>query len=322
MNIKITSKYKKYTLIVIILLLIFAFAFYYILDMFYNLALSPQINKDNVFKSSHNAPTQKYDMTEIINNNNIFKNSSQIIKITSFDNLNLTAYKMTQKKDNNKWVIINHGYMQQPYQMGHAGLKFFEGGYNVLIPHMRGHGESEGTYIGMGFHDSKDVVSWIKYILSQNNKAQIAVYGVSMGAAAVMILSGENLPDNVKCFIEDCGYTSAWDEFAYQLKELYNLPSFPVMNGVNMLVKFRAGYDLKEASAINQIKKCSKPMLFIHGDKDRFVPFTMLKKLYTASSCPEKELFIAHNAGHAESFKMYKDIYWQKVLDFADKYIK
>lgn len=317
---KTSAKTKKYTIIVFSLLIIVTAVFYFILNMFYNIALSSKTNKDAVFESSHNAPTKNFDMTDILNDNNIFKNKSQIVKIKSFDNLTLTAYKLTHKEPNNRWVIINHGYMQKPIQIGHTGLKFFDNEYNVLLPHMRGHGDSEGSYIGMGFHDSKDIAKWVDYILSLNHRAEIVIYGVSMGAAATMITSGMNMPDNVKCFIEDCGYTSAWDEFAYQLKKIYGLPSFPIMNGVNMLAKIRAGYDLKDAAPINYIQKCTKPMLFIHGDKDSFVPFQMAEKLYAAASCPEKELFITRNAGHAESFKLYEDIYWQKVLDFADKY--
>lgn len=322
MKMKITAKTKKYSIIICSLLIAAAAGFYFILNMFYNLALSPKINKDAVFKSSHNVSTQIYDMTDIFNDNNIFKNKAEIVQISSFDNLKIYAYKLSHKEPYDKWVIINHGYMQQPYQLGHAGLKFYTNGYNVLLPHMRGHGLSEGSYIGMGLHDSKDIIKWIDYILSLNSRAEIVIYGVSMGAAATMITSGENLPENVKCFIEDCGYTSAWDEFSYQLKETYHLPSFPIMNGVNMLVKIRAGYDLKDASPLNQVQKCTKPMLFIHGDNDRFVPFKMGEKLYTAAACPEKEFFITRSAGHAESFLLYKDLYWQKVLDFADKYTK
>ena len=95
--------------------------------------------------------------------------------------------------------------MQKPYQMGHAGMKFYNQGYNVILPHMRGHGESEGAYIGMGYHDRKDIIKWVEYIISQDSLAEILIYGVSMGGAATMMVSGENLPDNVKCFIEDCG---------------------------------------------------------------------------------------------------------------------
>ena len=215
---KIHVKTKKYSLIMCLLLVTAAAAFYFILNMFYNIALSPKTDKDAVFESNHNLPTQIYDMTDIINDNNIFKNKAQMVKIKSFDNLSINAYKLSHKEPDDKWVIISHGYMQQPYQLGHAGLKFFTNGYNVLLPHMRGHGDSEGSYIGMGFHDSKDIIKWIDYILSLNSRAEIVLYGVSMGAAATMITSGETLPSNVKCFIEDCGYTSAWDEFTYQLK--------------------------------------------------------------------------------------------------------
>ena len=311
---------KKFSIIAAVVLLIICTTLYFISNMFYNLALSPDNNKDKVFESSHNAPTKKFDNTKINNDNNKFKEKAEIVSIKSFDGLNLKSYKLA-KNNTHKWVIINHGYMQKPYQMGHAGMKFYNQGYNVILPHMRGHGESEGAYIGMGYHDRKDIIKWVEYIISQDSAAEILIYGVSMGGAATMMVSGENLPDNVKCFIEDCGYTSAWDEFSYQLKKIYSLPSFPIMNSVNLLVNLRAGYDLKEASAFNQVQKCKKPMLFIHGDKDTFVPFNMAEKLYAVSSCPEKELFITRNAGHAESFKMYEDIYWQKVFEFADKYI-
>lgn len=316
------TKKFKYGIIFCAVLIVITVVFYFTLDKFYNIAIVSKINKNKVFESSHNMPTKHFNMTNIVNGNNKFKNQAQIIKIKSFDNLNLSAYKLSHEKYSNRWVVINHGYTQDPYQLGHAGIKFFADGYNVLVPHMRGHGESDGEYIGMGWHDRLDIIKWIDYILLMDNNAKIVIYGVSMGAAATMMVSGEKIPENVKCFVEDCGYTSAWDEFAYQLKAIYNLPSFPIMNGVNILVKLRTGYDLKEASALNQVKKCSKPMLFIHGDKDTFVPYEMVQELYTKASCPEKELFITHNAGHAESFKIYSDIYWQKVLEFANRYVK
>lgn len=316
------TKKKKYNLIACIILIILAVIFYLILHTFYNMAISAKSSKDKVFTSSHNIPTKSYDLTDITAGNNQFKKQAHIVQTKSFDNLNLSSYILTHEEYSDKWVIINHGYMQQPYQMGHTGIRFFADGYNVLLPHMRGHGESDGEYIGMGYHDRLDIIKWINYILSVDNSAKIVIYGVSMGGAAAMMVSGEKLPENVKCFIEDCGYTSAWDEFAYQLKAMYNLPTFPIMDGVNILVKIRAGYDLKDASALNQVAKCSKPMLFIHGDKDTFVPYDMLQKLYIKASCPEKELFTAHNAGHAESFKLYTNIYWQKVLGFAGKYTK
>lgn len=59
---------------------------------------------------------------------------------------------------------------------------------------------------------------------------QMVVHGISMGGATTMMVSGEAQPYFVKCFVEDCGYTSVWDEFSHELKSSFHLPSFPLMN--------------------------------------------------------------------------------------------
>ena len=63
---KIHVKTKKYTIIVFSLLIIVTAVFYFILNMFYNIALSSKTNKDAVFESSHNVPTKNFDMTDIL----------------------------------------------------------------------------------------------------------------------------------------------------------------------------------------------------------------------------------------------------------------
>lgn len=54
----------------------------------------------------------------------------------------------------------------------------------------------------------------------------MVVHGISMGAATTMMVSGEAQQPFVKCFVEDCGYTSVWDEFSFQLKDMFGLPEF------------------------------------------------------------------------------------------------
>ena len=122
--------------------------------------------------------------------------------------------------------------------------------YNILVPYLRGHGKSEGDYIVRGWDDRLDIIDWINNILEDNPSSEIILHGTSMGAATVLSTSGENLPNNVKAIIADCGYTSVWNEFTYQLKALFNLPAFPVMNLSNMVTMVKAGYSLKEAFPI------------------------------------------------------------------------
>ncbi len=78
------------------------------------------------------------------------------------------------------------------------------------------------------------------------------------------------------------------------------------------------GYDFKTSSALSQITKCNKPMLFIHGEKDSYIPPEMCHTLYSAFP-GEKDMYIAPDAGHAESMDYDPDTYFDRVLEFIGR---
>ncbi|HBT73792.1 MAG TPA: alpha/beta hydrolase, partial [Lysinibacillus sp.] len=163
--------------------------------------------------------------------------------------------------------------------------------------------------------------SWVNHIVSLNESAEIVLYGVSMGGATVMMASGENLPTNVKAIIEDCGYSSVWDEFSYQLKAIFHLPAFPIMHFSSVVTKLKAGYTLGEASAVEQVAKSKTPMLFIHGDNDTFVPSTMLNEVYEAANVPKQKL-IVEGAGHGGAESVASELYWATIQQFLESNMK
>ena len=136
-----------------------------------------------------------------------------------------------------------------------------------------------------------------------------------MGAATTMGVAGERLPDYIRCFVEDCGYTSVWDEFACQLRGQFGLPPFPLMYTTSALCRLRYGWTFGEASPLEQVAKCRRPMLFIHGDKDTFVPTWMVYKLYEAKPQP-KQLWIAPGSGHAQAYVDHPEEYTETVREF------
>ncbi|MFS7259376.1 alpha/beta hydrolase [Carnobacterium divergens] len=242
--------------------------------------------------------------------------------ILSDDGLKLKAIYIPAATPSKKTVILAHGYSGNYEQMSPYAKLFHDWGYNILAPDARGHGKSEGSYIGFGWHERKDYLKWIDLMIDQTGKdTELALFGVSMGGATVMMTSGEELPSNVKVIVEDCGYSSVTDELAYQLKDMYRLPSFPLIPVTSVVTKFKAGYSFGEASAVDQLKKNKTPMLFIHGDKDLFVPTEMVYKNYEATTAP-KELYIVKGAGHAEAYVKDKKGYEKEVHDFISTYIK
>lgn len=290
-------------------------------NYFYNLALNPTTPKDIVFGTPEEAATTSgqvldSDISWLLNDSNYTDEY-----ITSSDNLKLHSYQIKNETSSNKWVITVHGYTSEGINMSSYAKKYYDNGYNVLIPDLRAHGLSEGDYIGMGWDDRLDIISWINYILNEDPNAQIILHGVSMGAATVLMTSGEEIPSNVKAIVADCGYTSVWDEFAYQLDDLFSLPEFPILNVSSIVAKIRAGYFLGEASSIDQVKKSKTPILYIHGDQDDFVPYYMMEELYNATSS-EKEMLTIKGAEHAKASEVDPETYWTSVNNFINKYIK
>ncbi|WP_430608033.1 cell surface hydrolase [Enterococcus sp. AZ170] len=241
--------------------------------------------------------------------------------LTSKDGLKLKAIYLPAEAKTDKNVIMAHGYMGSAETMASFAKMYHDWGYNVLVPDARGHGESEGDYIGFGWPERKDYLQWIDKVITENGKeAQITLYGISMGGATVMMTSGETLPNNVKAIVEDCGYSTVNSELAYQLKDMFNLPSFPLVPVTSMITKIRAGYFFGEASSVAQLKKNTLPILFIHGDADKFVPFEMLDDVYNATNGP-KEKYVVSGAAHAKAFTVDPKTYQETVAAFLKKYV-
>lgn len=218
-------------------------------------------------------------------------------------------------------VIVAHGYKGNGETMANYAKMFHELGYNVLLPDDRAHGKSAGEYITFGWLDRLDYLEWINRIIQTvGDDSRIVLFGVSMGGATVEMLSGEELPEQVRCIIADCGYSNISDEMSYLLKKTFHLPKYPFMPAVRLLNQRRQGFDLYQVSSVAQLKRNYRPILFIHGDQDIYVPFKMIEANYAASNGP-KEKWVVAGATHAESFWVNLLAYQQRVKKFIDQYL-
>ncbi|WP_050992760.1 alpha/beta hydrolase [Selenomonas ruminantium] len=246
---------------------------------------------------------------------------NELWTIISPDGLKLVATHFSPPEPSNRWVILVHGYGRNQSFVWDYADEYIKHGYNVLTPDLRAAGASEGKYFTMGVKESDDIALWAKEIAQKNEIAKIALHGISMGAATVMMTTAKQ-PQNVVAAIEDCGYTSAYDMFTVQLDKLFGLPESPIMNCVDIVSPVKIGSAISDAAPLRSVPHTDVPMLFIHGDADKLVPCEMMDKLYAASSAPVKEKFIVAGAGHADAKNTAPQEYFQRVFAFLETYMK
>ncbi len=230
------------------------------------------------------------------------------------------VYFLPAPNPTRRTAFLIHGYHDSAISMMHiAHFYHHELGYNLFLPDLRSHGLSEGNHVQMGWFDHYDVLPLLSVADSLfGGDTRMVVHGVSMGAATTMMLSGEQTPSFVRCFVEDCGYTSTWDEFEGEMHQRFGLPAFPLLHLGSILCKVIYGWDFWEASSVDQVRKCTKPMLFIHGDADTFVPTWMVNVVYEAKP-GAKNMWLAPGSAHADSFDDHREEYISHLSHFLEQ---
>lgn len=222
-----------------------------------------------------------------------------------------------------KTAMIVHGYTSNPVNMMMIGRMFRDSlGYNIMLPSLNYHGNSEGEAIQMGWKDRLDVEQWIPVAHDIFNDTLMVVHGISMGGATTMMVSGDELPEYVRGFIDDCGYSSVWNQFKKELKGQFGLPPFPILYGADFICRVKYGWSFKEASSLDQLAKCDKPMLFIHGDTDDYVPTADLQVNYDAKTLGYREMWLVPDTDHANSYRNHPAEYTARVRNFLQNHVE
>ena len=242
----------------------------------------------------------------------------ETVSIKSFDGLTLKArlYVLDEKAPIH---IQFHGYRGQAVRDFSGGVRLpMESGHNVLLVDQRAHGNSEGHIITFGVKERKDVASWVEYVVNRFGKdCKIALEGISMGAATVLMASNLDMP-NVKVIFADCPYSSPI-EITMKVSKEMGLPKFIAYPFLYLGALIYAHFNLKGSSAVESVKDSKYPILIVHGGEDRFVPIEMSRKLKKIN--PNINLEEFPGAAHGMSYLVDMDRYKRITKEFENKYL-
>jgi pimeloyl-ACP methyl ester carboxylesterase len=242
------------------------------------------------------------------------------IEIRSTDGLTLRAKYFEYAKDA-PIELLFHGYKGNAERDLCGGVeRCFRLGRNAMIIDQRASGRSDGHVITFGIKESADCYEWVKYTVARfGEEKKIIIGGISMGAATVMMATRFDLPKNVVCVLADCGYTSPKDIIKKVVKEM-KLPADLIYPFIRLGALIYGRFNLEETSAMETMKKCTVPVVFVHGDDDAFVPYDMSVRLHDACTSEKKTLITIHGAGHGLAFPVDQDGYVNQLAEVRDSW--
>ena len=242
------------------------------------------------------------------------------VEILSTDGLKLRGKYFEYEKDA-PIELLFHGYKGNAERDLCGGVeRCFRLGRSVFIIDQRASGNSEGHVITFGIKESSDCYEWVKYVSERFGKdRKIIIGGISMGAATVMMATRYPLPENVVCVLADCGYTSPKEIIQKVVRDM-KLPVKLLYPFIRLGALLYGRFDLEETSAMENMQKCTVPVVFVHGDNDAFVPYEMSVRLHEACTSEKKILITIPGAGHGLAFPVDRDGYVNQLAAVRDSW--
>lgn len=295
--------------LLIILLLLLGIIYFAVVWFFYSLSLTRRF-KVPVEKMVPPAALKKIEA----NNRRLMEHPNERVIMTSRDGLKLVGHWF-HRPDAKRTLLLCHGWRSNwKIDFAAASLWLYDNQCNLLLIEQRAQGESEGKYMGYGITERLDVVDWANWCVRQEPELPLYLYGTSMGAATVLMASGETLPPQVKGIIADSGFLSPYEELKDFGKRIFHVPEYPFMLTLNWMARAFAKVDLKGTSTREALAKNTLPVLLFHGTNDSFVSSWMSQKNHEAGR-GNTRLFLFEGVSHCASYATHTEEYRQAVLE-------
>ncbi len=215
-------------------------------------------------------------------------------------------------------AVLVHGMaLHRGYGLSRAQLLRGHG-YAVLTFDTRGCGESGGTLVSYGWHETRDVLGAMDFLRGRGC-TEFGLIGGSAGAAAIA-LAADRLRD-VRWVVLEAAYPTVLTELDRDIRLYTGLPRRPLTSLLEPMIEWRLGLSLTDLAPRDTIGKLKCPVFVVSGVSDRRVFPQDAQELYDQAHEP-KSFWLVPGAGHADFHKTAGKEYERRVLAFIDAALK
>ena len=196
------------------------------------------------------------------------------VKIQTADNIELLGWYHKKNLKDYKTLVYFHGNAGSLENRIHKLNHFQDMNINFLIIAWRGFNGNKGKPSERGLYvDGKSAIDWLKK--KGVDEKNLILYGESLGTGVATHLAQNK---NYAGVILETPFTSMVDA----AKNFY--PYVPI----NLLLK-------DKFENFKKVKNINAPILVMHGEVDKIVPFSMGKKIYEIANNPKYSYFTKYD---------------------------
>ncbi|RAK66006.1 alpha/beta hydrolase [Hymenobacter edaphi] len=210
-------------------------------------------------------------------------------------------------------VALFHGYASDKSRLLTEAAYFRQLGYSVLLTDFAGNGNSAGYRTTVGYREADDVAAVVQWLRERQPEARLVLYGVSMGAVAILRAESE-LGVQAEANIVECPYGSMLQTAENRFHSM-GVPAFPMAN----LLVFWGGvqndfwaYDLSAAAYARQVKV---PTLLLWGTADPRVTRAETDAIYAALAGPKQRRDFP-GSGHEPYWRRHQAAWQSAIWEF------
>lgn len=263
------------------------------------------------------------------------------VDFRAFDGLSLrgTFYRAEAETSERGTIIFAHEYASDKSSCARYCRPLLEAGYDVFSFDFRGHGESsqEPGYKPRQWASDREVsdmigaIAYVEDMLeTRGDPVKLGIFGISMGAGAAILASQNDPRVHALCvdgaFSTDTTIEHLMKRWAYifaKVRFVYenHPPAFWRILRWGMIQQAQRDLGVEFPSVRKALMRMNpRPMFFIHGERDSYIPVEQTELLYALASQP-KYKWIVPGAKHNQSVIIQPEQYAARTVAFFDRYL-
>ena len=231
----------------------------------------------------------------------------QRVSFRAEDGLNIAGWHAPSPS--RKTVLMLHGHAGNRDQLLPLAEYLLAAGYGALLVDFRNHGDSEGGVSSMGYHEIKDARAACRFLRAQDDAAEIAIWGHSMGGVVASRLMSE---ERARGLIIDATFADFPSVVRAGVRER-GLPASPITEILLAIFALLSQSNPWSLRPIDHLSALDKPALLIHGRGDPAIPLAQAQRIADANPLIRLSVY---EGGHSDLYALQPERYRHETLAY------